>query len=78
MAELDMVVTSADLQRVWETERNLKALPNVLFTAEGRRVAMRFESNKGSLPDIQEIKRSFARAMHRKGAFPMCRIHWLT
>jgi len=78
VAELDMLVSSADLQRAWEAERSWKALPNVVFTAEGRRVLMRFESDEGRLPDIQEIKRSFARAMHRKGAFPMCKIHWLT
>jgi len=78
VAELDTLVTSADLQRAWEAERNWKTLPNVVFTAEGRRVMMHFESEEGSLPDIQEIKRYFARAMHRKGAFPMCKIHWLT
>jgi hypothetical protein len=78
VAELDMVLTSAELQQAWEAERSLNALPSVTFRAEGYRVAMHFDSEQGSLPSIQEIKRSFAMAMHRKGAFPACKIHWLT
>ncbi len=78
VAELNMLITSAQLQQAWETERNFTNLPSVTFTAEGARVAMRFRSDRGSLPSIQEIKRSFAIAMGRKGAFPSCRIHWLT
>jgi hypothetical protein len=78
VAELDMLLTSAELQVTWENERNLTALPNVMFTAEGYRVVMRFFSDRGSLPGIQEIKRSFTIAMRRKGAFPACKIQWLT
>jgi hypothetical protein len=78
VAELDMLLTSSELQETWETERTLTALPNVLFTADGHRVVMRFYSEHGSLPGIQEIKRSFTIAMRRKGAFPACKIQWLT
>jgi hypothetical protein len=78
VAELSMLISSADLQRAWESEKSVTALPSVTFTANGPRVAMRFSSDRGSLPSIQEIKRSFAIAMGRKGAFPSCRIHWLT
>jgi len=78
IAELDMLLTSAELQDTWENERNLTALPKVTFTAEGHRVVIRFLSEQGSLPGIQELKRSFTKAMRRKGAFPACRIQWLT
>ena len=50
----------------------------ILFTADGYRVVMRFYSEHGSLQGIQEIKRSFTIAMRRKGAFPACKIQWLT
>ena len=78
VAELDMLLTSAELQDRWENEKNLTALPNITFTAQGHRVVMRFFSDQGSLPGIQEIKRSFTRVMRRKGAFPTCKIQWLT
>ena len=78
VAELDMLLTSAELQDTWETEKKLTALPNVMFTADGYRVGMHFSSDRGSLPGIQEIKRSFTIAMRRKGAFPACKIQWLT
>ena len=78
VAELNMLITSAQLQQAWDTEKNFTDLPSVTFTAQGPRVAMRFCSDRGSLPSVQEIKRSFAIAMGRKGAFPSCRIHWLT
>jgi hypothetical protein len=78
VAELDMLLTSAELQETWDTERNLTALPNVMFTAEGHRVVMHFFPDRGSLPGIQEIKRSFTIAMRRKGAYPACKIQWLT
>jgi hypothetical protein len=55
VAELDMLLTSAELQDTWENERNLTALPKVMFTAEGHRVVMRVFSDHGSLPGIQEI-----------------------
>jgi hypothetical protein len=76
VAELDILVSSADLQEAWEAERSLIPLPKIEFTAEGRRVVMHFCSDHGSLPGIQEIKRSFTIAMHRKSAFPRCKIHW--
>ncbi len=78
VAELSMQISSAELQQAWDTEKNVTDLPSVTFTAQGSRVAMRFRSDRGSLPGIQEIKRSFAIVMGRKGAFPACRIHWLT
>ena len=78
IAELDMLLTSAELQDAWETEKNLTALPNVEFTAEGHRVVIHFRSDRGNLPGIQELKRSFTKAMRRKGAFPACKIQWLT
>jgi hypothetical protein len=76
VAELDILLSSAELQQAWESERRLSPLPNVSFTAEGRRVVMRFCSDRGSLPGIQEIKRAFTIAMHRKSAFPRCKIYW--
>jgi hypothetical protein len=78
VAELDMLLTSAELQDTWDTERNLNTLPNVEFTADGHRVVMHFYSDRGSLPGIQHIKRSFTIAMRRKGAYPACKIQWLT
>ena len=78
VAELDMLLSSAEIQKVWDDGRNLVALPQVTFRAEGYRVAMRFYSDQGSLPAIQEIKQAFTRIMHRRGAFPACKIHWLT
>jgi hypothetical protein len=78
VAELDMLLSNAELQKVWDTERNLTVLPSVTFKADGRRVVMHFNSDHGSLPAIQGIKRCFAIAMHRQGAFPACKIHWLT
>jgi hypothetical protein len=78
IAELDMLLTSAQLQQAWEAESSLTALPSITFTAEGYRVAMHFSSDGGSLPGIQQIKRSFTIAMRRKGAFPSCKIQWLT
>ena len=78
VAELDMLLTSAQLQQTWEAQSSLTALPSVSFKAEGYRVSMRFSSDRGSLPGIQEIKRSFTMAMRRKGAFPSCKIQWLT
>jgi len=77
-AELDMLLSSADLQKTWEDEKNLSRLPNVTFHADGHRVMMHFYSDDGSLPGIQAIKRSFTKAMRRKGAFPACKIQWLT
>jgi len=77
-AELDMLLSSADLQKTWEDEKNLSILPNVTFYTDGHRVMMHFYSDDGSLPGIQEIKRSFTKAMRRKGAFPACKIQWLT
>jgi hypothetical protein len=77
IAELDMLLTSAQLQEAWEAQRSLTSLPNVVFRAEGYRVVMHFYSHRGSLPGLQEIKRSFTMAMRRKGAFPSCRIQWL-
>lgn len=77
VAELDMLLTSAQLQEAWEAQRSLTSLPNVVFRAEGYRVVMHFYSHAGSLPGLQEIKRSFTMAMRRKGAFPSCRIQWL-
>ena len=77
-AELDMLLSSAELQKTWEDEKNLSILPNVTFHADGHRVMMHFDADDGSLPGIQEIKRSFTRAMRRKGAFPACKIQWLT
>ena len=78
LAELDMLLSSAELQDAWESERALNPLPIAVFTADGHRVAMQFFPDGGSLPGIQEIKRSFTIAMHRKSAFPRCKIHWLT
>jgi len=78
VAELDMQLSSAELQQTWDAERNLTRLPDVEFRVEGLRVALHFRSNRGSLPGIQEIKRAFAIAMGRPGAFPSCRIQWLT
>jgi hypothetical protein len=78
VAELDMLLSSAEIQKAWDEGSPRIDLPNVRFTAQGYRVAMHFHSDRGSLPAKQEIKQSFARIMHRKGAFPTCRIHWLT
>ena len=78
VAELDMLLSSAELQEAWEAEKSLTALPNVIFRSDGRRVLRQFNSDHGSLPGIQQIKRSFTIAMRRKGAFPACKIHWLT
>ena len=78
VAELDMLLSSAEIQKAWDEGRNLVALPQVTFRTEGYRVAMHFYSDRGSLPAIQEIKQSFRRIMQRKGAFPACKIHWLT
>jgi hypothetical protein len=78
VAELDMLLTSAELQHAWESEKNLTALPNVIFHADGHRIVIHFFSDHGSLPGIQEIKRSFTIAMRRKGAYPACKIQWLT
>lgn len=72
-----MLLTSAQLQEAWDVQRSLTSLPNVVFRAEGYRVVMHFYSHRGSLPGLQEIKRSFTMAMRRKGAFPSCRIQWL-
>jgi hypothetical protein len=77
IAQLDMLLTSAQLQEAWDVQRSLTSLPNVVFRAEGYRVVMHFYSHRGSLPGLQEIKRSFTMAMRRKGAFPSCRIQWL-
>ena len=76
VAELDILLSSAELQAAWDTERSLNRLPNVSLTADGRRVVMHFCSERGSLPGIQEIKRAFTIAMHRKSAFPRCKISW--
>jgi hypothetical protein len=77
IAQLDMLLTSAQLQEAWDVQRSLTSLPNVVFRAEGYRVVMHFYSHRGSLPGLQEIKRSFTMAMRRKGAYPSCRIQWL-
>jgi len=73
VAELDTLVTSADLQRAWEAERTGRTLPNVVFRPRTS-CQDAFESEKQS-GLTSRIKRSFARAMHRKRAFPMCKIH---
>jgi hypothetical protein len=78
VVELDMLLSSAEIQETWDEGRKQRGLPKVKFTAEGYRVAIRIYPDNGSLPAIQEIKRCFTAAMHRKGAFPSCRIHWLT
>lgn len=78
VAELDTLLSSAQIQKAWDEGGISVAHPQVTFRAEGYRVAMRFYSDRGRLPAIQEIKHSFARMMHRKGAFPACKIHWLT
>src|SRR5436305_895902 len=77
VAELDILLSSAEVQDAWETERSLSSLPNVVFTAEGYRVNMHV-LDQGTLPGIQEMKRSFTIAMHRKGPFSRCKIRWLT
>jgi hypothetical protein len=69
-------LSSAEIQQAWENETKLSVLPKLLFTASGRRVAMHFCSDRGSLPSIQQIKRSFTIAMRRKDAFPKCKIDW--
>jgi len=76
VVELDIVLSSAELQRAWEAERRLSPLPNLSFTGGDHRVVMHFCSDHGSLPGIQEIKRAFTIAMHRKNAFPRCKIYW--
>jgi len=58
----------------WEAERTGRRF-QMLCYGRGSRVMMHFESVEGSLPDIQEIKRSFARAMHRK-ALSDVQDHW--
>jgi hypothetical protein len=78
VAELDTLLSSTEIQKAWDESDNSVTLPQVTFTAEGYRVAMHFYSDRGALPAIQVIKQSFARVMHRKGAFPACKIHWLT
>ena len=78
VAELDMLLSSAEIQNAWDEGGNPALLPQVTFRTEGYRVAMHFYSDQGKLPAIQEIKQSFTRMMHRKGAFPTCKIHWLT
>ncbi len=75
-AELDMLLTSADLQKTWDDEKTLSALPNVTFHAEGHLITMHFDADNGRLLGIQVIKQSFTRALHRKGAFPSCKIQW--
>ena len=52
IAELDMLLTSAQLQEAWEAQRSLTSLPNVVFRAEGYRVVMHFYSHRGSLPGL--------------------------
>ena len=76
VAELDIELSSAEIQQAWENETKLGVLPKIVFTALGRRVSMHFCSDRGSLPSIQQIKRSFTMAMHRKSAFPRCKIDW--
>lgn len=78
VAELDMILSSDELQDTWDAESMLTPMPNVTFRAEGRRVVMHFSPYRGSLPGIQDIKRFFTIAMHRKSAFPACRIRWIT
>ena len=78
VAELDILLSSAEVQEAWETEKSLSPLPDVVFTADGYRVVMHLLADHGRLPDLQELKRCFSIAMHRKGPFSRCKIHWLT
>ena len=52
VAELDMLLSSAELQEAWEAEKSLTALPNVIVRSEGRVVVIHFDSDHGSLPEI--------------------------
>ena len=76
-AELDMLLSSAEIQKTWDDEKNLSALPNVTFHVDGHRVTMHFDADNGRLPGIQGIKQLFTKALHKKGAFPACKIKWL-
>ena len=78
VAELDMLLSSAEIQKTWDEGEGPTILPRVKFRTEGYRVEIHFYSDHGRLPSKQEIKKSFTRIMHRKSAFPSCKIHWLT
>jgi len=75
-AELDVLLSRAEIQKTWDDEKNLSVLPNVTFQVDGHRVTMHFDSDNGRLPGIQGIKQLFTKALRRKGAFPACKIKW--
>jgi hypothetical protein len=77
-AELECDFSPGRLAQIWENERKLSNLPQLLFSSTGKWVTMRFHPRHGLLPGIENIKRNFQIALHRPGAFPGCKVNWLT
>lgn len=75
--ELSCDLTLSQLEEFWDDERRKSNLPALLFDMNGRRFTLRFHPQHGPLGGINEIKSSFAIALHRPDARPDCQIVWL-
>ena len=74
-ADLSCEVSSAELNRYWEAERKITALPVLLISSEQRRVTLRFHPQHGQPKEIEGVKTAFLIALHR--ARPGCKVSWL-
>lgn len=72
---LSCELTQAELSQIWERERKLTNLPKLLFSLQGRHVAIRFHPQHGRLPGLSSTKPAFQIALHR--SHPDCHIEWL-
>ena len=72
-AQLSEPVGQAELSRAWESLRAEMMVPEIVITAEGRDISLRFHAAKAD-PGFGKLKRIFERALRRYR--PDCHIDW--
>jgi len=65
-ARLDKGVSKVEVERVWSDEQRIVNLPNLTFKVKGKEITIFVDRRHGGKVAIEEIKRPFQTAIHRK------------